>query len=179
MRGANSCIREKFVDGLPASETIHPVCAGRTANGTTNKRMGAGVFVVMPNHIHGIIIIVDGRGTALGGRGTAELIEAFDYESTRRAPTDDESIRRAPTDDGSTRRAPTDYDSPSVPLRTIHRPAMPIQRNNSGNQYRVPFQPLSVHTNPPLPLQGTAALLRQSGPARSVESEWARSGIDP
>jgi putative transposase len=47
-----------------------------------------GEFVVMPNHIHGIIIIVDGRGTA-------EHFETHEYESSRRAPTDDESIRRA------------------------------------------------------------------------------------
>jgi putative transposase len=56
-----------------------------------------GEFVVMPNHIHGIIYIVDGRGTAVGGRGTAELGEAFDYESIRRAPTGDETTRHAPT----------------------------------------------------------------------------------
>jgi putative transposase len=67
-----------------------------------------GEFVVMPNHIHGIIFIVDGggtamdgcdigdgRGTAVDGRGTAEHFEAHEYESSRRAPTDDESIRRA------------------------------------------------------------------------------------
>jgi hypothetical protein len=40
------------------------------------------------------------EGQEVVGRGTAEPGEARDYESIRRAPTDDESTRRAPTEDG-------------------------------------------------------------------------------
>lgn len=39
-----------------------------------------GAYMVMPNHMHGIIVITDGRGTA-------ETLTAFDDESSRRAPT--------------------------------------------------------------------------------------------
>ena len=39
-----------------------------------------GAFVIMPNHMHGIIVITDGRGTA-------ENRNDYDGESPRRAPT--------------------------------------------------------------------------------------------
>lgn len=57
-------------------------------------------FVVMPNHIHGIIWIVDAVGTIdiHGSRGTALLTEKSDIHgkgTARRAPTNDHD--RAPT----------------------------------------------------------------------------------
>ena len=88
------------------------------------RHIELGEFVVMPNHIHGIIFIVDDR------RGTAEPSEEFDDESSRRARTeavdgrgtavhgrgtaetsrefDDGSSRRARTNDGPSRRARTE-----------------------------------------------------------------------
>jgi len=39
-----------------------------------------GVYMIMPNHMHGIIVITDGRGTA-------ENLNDLDGESSRRAPT--------------------------------------------------------------------------------------------
>ena len=39
-----------------------------------------GAYMIMPNHMHGIIVITDGRGTA--GRFTVKIIQAL-----RRAPT--------------------------------------------------------------------------------------------
>ena len=39
-----------------------------------------GAFIIMPNHMHGIIIIISGRGTA-------ENLKYLDGESSRRAPT--------------------------------------------------------------------------------------------
>jgi len=55
-------------------------------------------YVIMPNHVHGIIVIT--------GRGTADLLTNKDLEILRRAPTktaelltdmDPETLRRAPT----------------------------------------------------------------------------------
>jgi len=39
-----------------------------------------GAHMIMPNHMHGIIVIIDGRGTA-------RSLNDFDGESSRRAPT--------------------------------------------------------------------------------------------
>ena len=41
-----------------------------------------GAFVIMPNHVHGIIQIIE-----VSRRGTAESTNDFDIESSRRAPT--------------------------------------------------------------------------------------------
>lgn len=41
-----------------------------------------GMFVIMPNHMHGVIQIIDENR-----RGTAEDVNNFDDQSTRRAPT--------------------------------------------------------------------------------------------
>jgi putative transposase len=46
------------------------------------RNIELGEFVVMPNHAHGIIVIVDGRGTA-------DCSNNNDPESTRRAPTNE------------------------------------------------------------------------------------------
>jgi len=46
-----------------------------------NIKLGA--FVIMPNHVHGIIQILDDSR-----RGTAENLKNFDDESIRRAPTE-------------------------------------------------------------------------------------------
>jgi putative transposase len=67
------------------------------------KNIELGAYMIMPNHMHGIIVISDGRGTAenpkdfdgestrraltMDGRGTAENPKNLDDESTRRAPT--------------------------------------------------------------------------------------------
>ena len=42
-----------------------------------------GAFTIMPNHMHGIILITVGRGTA-------ENLDGLDGEATRRAPTHEE-----------------------------------------------------------------------------------------
>jgi hypothetical protein len=42
-----------------------------------------GAFAIMPNHKHGIIVITDGRGTAVNRKGS-------DGESFRRAPTQEQ-----------------------------------------------------------------------------------------
>ena len=42
-----------------------------------------GAFVIMPNHMHGIIVITDGRGTAGNPND-------LDGESSRRAPTQEQ-----------------------------------------------------------------------------------------
>ncbi|HET9914997.1 MAG TPA: transposase [Anaerolineales bacterium] len=46
-----------------------------------------GAFVIMPNHMHGIIVITDGRGTA-------ENPSNLGSESTRRAPTTREQFQK-------------------------------------------------------------------------------------
>src|SRR5687768_9108311 len=67
------------------------------------KNIELGAYMIMPNHMHGIIMISEGRGTAknpkdldaestrrtltMDGRGTAENPKDLDDESTRRAPT--------------------------------------------------------------------------------------------
>jgi putative transposase len=60
-----------------------------------------GEFVVMPNHLHGILII-NGGGTAVAGRGTA--VEEFNagIGQARRARTGDEEFDKDPS-----RHAPT------------------------------------------------------------------------
>ena len=73
-------------------------------------------FIVMPNHVHGIILIID------PGRGTAGNSEDIDLTIPRRAPT---LSRRSPTatknendDQELSRRAPTNqYDYPTIPRR--------------------------------------------------------------
>ena len=75
------------------------------------RHIELGEFVIMPNHIHGIIFIVGGRGTAEqseefvdelsrrarteaeAGRGTAEHSEEFVDKSSRRARTEAEGGR--------------------------------------------------------------------------------------
>jgi len=42
-----------------------------------------GTYMIMPNHMHGIIVITNGRGTA-------ESLNDFDRESSRRAPTQEQ-----------------------------------------------------------------------------------------
>jgi len=42
-----------------------------------------GAYMIMPNHMHGIIVITDGRGTA-------ESLNDLDGESSRRAPTQEQ-----------------------------------------------------------------------------------------
>jgi len=42
-----------------------------------------GAYMIMPNHMHGIIVITDGRGTA-------ENLHVLDGESSRRAPTQEQ-----------------------------------------------------------------------------------------
>jgi putative transposase len=69
------------------------------------KNIELGAYMIMPNHMHGIILISEGRGTAENpkdldvkstrraltrdgdGRGTAENPKNLDAELTRRAPT--------------------------------------------------------------------------------------------
>ena len=51
---------------------------GELPNRFPNIELGA--FVIMPNHMHGIIVITDGRGTASN-------MNNLDSESSRRAPT--------------------------------------------------------------------------------------------
>ena len=46
-----------------------------------------GAFVIMPNHMHGIIVITDGRGTAGNPND-------LDGESSRRAPTTREGFQK-------------------------------------------------------------------------------------
>jgi len=60
-----------------------------------------GAFVIMPNHMHGILIISDD----CTGRSTAAFEEGSAPSSIRRAPTTD-TTRCAPTTD-TNRRAPT------------------------------------------------------------------------
>jgi putative transposase len=90
------------------------------------KNIELGAYMIMPNHMHGIIMITEGRGTAespknlddestrraltMDGRGRAENLKDLDAESTRRALTlDGRGTAENPKDlDGeSTRRAPT------------------------------------------------------------------------
>jgi REP element-mobilizing transposase RayT len=47
------------------------------------RNIELGAFVIMPNHMHGIIVI-------MAGRGTAENLQSLDGESTRRAPTQEQ-----------------------------------------------------------------------------------------
>lgn len=62
------------------------------------KHIELGAFVIMPNHVHGIIIIHD------NGRGTADFPNQNNPQDPRRAPTADSSNQNNPQD---LRRAPT------------------------------------------------------------------------
>ncbi len=66
------------------------------------KDIELGAYTIMPNHMHGIIMISEGRGTA-------ENSNNIDAESTRRALTMVEATaeNRKDLDSESTRRAPT------------------------------------------------------------------------
>jgi putative transposase len=98
-------------------------------------------FIVMPNHVHGIILIID------PGRGTAGKYENDDQESSRRAPTnqnDDQTIYpRAPT---LSRRAPTNHEQFGKPvpgsIPTIIRSfksAVSLRVNRSRNSPGAPI----------------------------------------
>jgi len=76
-------------------------------------------YVIMPNHVHGIIVI--------SGRGTAGLFMDKDPETLRRAPT---------------RKSITTADTPAVPIP-------PRCGNNLANRFRDPFPRSFGLINPP------------------------------
>ena len=96
------CTFGEVVDGQVRLNEYGKVVEGEWAqSAAVRPYVALDAFVVMPNHVHGVIFIVYEEGD---GRGTA-------------------------------RRAPTGLHNPYAPTR------------HSAKQFRVPYPPLSAHSN--------------------------------
>jgi putative transposase len=114
-------------------------------------------FVVMPNHIHGIILITD---TAMGATRTAPTDPIV--RATHPLPSDTSAnvipLPNEPVDNhgGSPRRAPdgsaTSPDGSRAPTDPIIRATHPLPPDTSANVIPLPNEPVDNHGGSPLPV---------------------------
>jgi REP element-mobilizing transposase RayT len=166
-----------------AVESVWRALAGRFAS------VALDAFVVMPNHIHGVLVILDPAGTRDGWFAATGPASAEDHDGDREAgaassaPTNDlTSVRTAPPDPVEA----TNWDAPWAPLDPVvaadnaASPAVPLVGALLAAPASRPAAPTlasgQASVQPPRPTLGQIIRVLKSASALEVNRHLGRTG---